>query len=133
MKREKWMEEADELISQILDLKENKKSNEMELDNAKNKLAEILEEHNLQEYQGTTGKCNFVDSERKGLVKDEVEYLENHLYDEDVTKEDIERYVDNTKSALSSLEDEFNDLGSCLDDVCDELESVYKTIYNLNE
>lgn len=78
-----------------------------------------------------TSKTNV--NEKFKSVKDEIEYLENHLYDEDVTKEDIERYVDNTKSALSSLEDEFNDLGSCLDDVCDELESVYKTIYNLNE
>lgn len=73
MAKEKWMEEADELIDQILTLKEDKKACEMELDNAKAKLAALLEEHDLQEYTGSTGKCNFVDSERKGLVKDEVE------------------------------------------------------------
>lgn len=73
MVKEKWMEEADELIDKILTLKENKKDCEMELDNAKEKLANLLEEHDRVEYEGPTGKCNFVDSERKGLVKDEVE------------------------------------------------------------
>lgn len=95
MAKERWMEEADELISRILDLKESKKTDEMELDNAKAKLAAILEEHDLQEYIGSTGRCNFVDSERKGLVKDEVESVVtkvnngeiNHIDMKDITKD----------------------------------------------
>ena len=66
-------------------------------------------------------------------VKDEIEYLKNHLYDDDVTKEDIECYVGDIEDAFESLKDEFDDLGSCLDEACDVLESVYKDVYNLNE
>lgn len=113
IKREKWMEEADELISQILDLKESKKANEMELDNAKAKLAEILEEHDLQEYQGTTGKCNFVDSERKGLVKDEVESAVtkvnngeiSHIDMKDITKDIKVHFLSVKEGGIDEKED----------------------------
>lgn len=78
-----------------------------------------------------TSKTNV--NEKLKSVKDEIEYLKNHLYDDDVTKEDIESYVGDIEDALESLKDEFDDLNSCLDEACDALESVYKDVYNLNE
>lgn len=72
MTKEKWQEEADELIDTILDLKERQKINKEDLDGAKEELADLLAKHNISEYSGTNGKCNFVDFERDGLIKDNV-------------------------------------------------------------
>ncbi|MCI6278083.1 MAG: hypothetical protein MR639_15400 [Clostridium sp.] len=72
MAKEKWQEKADELIDQILDLKEKGKRTKEELDSVKVELVDLLEEHNLSEYVGTNGKANFVKFEREGLVKDNV-------------------------------------------------------------
>lgn len=72
MTKEKWQEEADELIDQILDMKEKAKSTQENLESAKYELTNLLEEHNLNEYSGANGKCNFVNFEREGLIKDNV-------------------------------------------------------------
>ena len=72
MAKERWNEKADELIDQILDLKEKYKSNNEDLQGAKAELVDLLEEHNVSEYVGKNGKANFVDFEREGLVKDNV-------------------------------------------------------------
>lgn len=72
MTKEKWQEKADELIDEILDLKEKGKRTKEDLDSAKLELVDLLEEHNISEYVGENGKANFVDFEREGLVKDNV-------------------------------------------------------------
>lgn len=72
MIKEKWNEDADELIDKILDLKEEVKRKKEDLEGIKFELVNLLEEHNLNEYSGATGKANFVDFEREGLVKDNV-------------------------------------------------------------
>lgn len=72
MKKEKWNERADQLIDEILSLKEKTKRNQEELDNSKSQLAEMLRENNVNEYVGANGKANFVQFEREGLVKDNV-------------------------------------------------------------
>lgn len=72
MTKEKWQEQADELIDKILDLKEKGKRTKEDLDSAKLELVDLLEEHNISEYVGENGKANFVDFEREGLVKDNV-------------------------------------------------------------
>lgn len=72
MSKEKWEEKVDELIDQILDLKEKGKRTKEDLDSAKIELIDLLEKHNLVEYIGVNGKVNFVDFEREGLVKDNV-------------------------------------------------------------
>lgn len=72
MKKEKWEEQANELIDRILDNKESVKYIKDELDSDKSILVDLLEEHDLTEYQGENGKANFVDFEREGLVKDNV-------------------------------------------------------------
>lgn len=72
MAKERWNEKADELIDQILDLKEKKKISEEDLQGAKSELVNLLEEHHVSEYVGKNGKANFVDFEREGLVKDNV-------------------------------------------------------------
>lgn len=72
MKKEKWQEDADELIDRILDNKEQIKNLQDELDSDKTELVELLEEHNVNEYSGSNGKANFVNFQREGLVKDAV-------------------------------------------------------------
>lgn len=72
MTKEKWQEEADDLIDIILDLKEKGKRNKEDLDSAKMELVYLLEKNNRNEYIGQNGKANFVDFEREGLVKDNV-------------------------------------------------------------
>lgn len=73
MTKEKWQEEADNLIDQILDMKETAKTNQENVESAKYELTNLLEEHNMSEYSGQNGKCNFVNFEREGLIKEEVE------------------------------------------------------------
>lgn len=72
MTKEKWNEEADELIDRILDNKEKVKLHQEELDSEKQELTDLLEKYNLNEYTGKNGKANFVRFEREGLVKDNV-------------------------------------------------------------
>lgn len=72
MSKEKWEEKVDELIDEILDLKEKGKRTKEDLDSAKIELIDLLEKHNLVEYMGVNGKVNFVDFEREGLVKNNV-------------------------------------------------------------
>lgn len=72
MIKEKWQEEAEDLIDTILELKENGKRNREDLDSAKMELVELLGKNNATEYVGKNGKANFVDFEREGLVKDNV-------------------------------------------------------------
>lgn len=72
MAKEKWQEEADELIDTILTMKENLKTNKEDLDSCKAELAQLLKEHNVTEYTGEQGKVNFVKFEREGLIKDNV-------------------------------------------------------------
>jgi len=72
MTKEKWHEEAEDLINQVLDLKEKAKQNQEDLDGAKEQLATLLQKHNANEYIGEYGKCNFVRFEREGLIKDNV-------------------------------------------------------------
>ena len=45
MAKEKWQEKADELIDQILDLKEKGKRTKEDLDSVKVELVDLLEEH----------------------------------------------------------------------------------------
>ena len=93
--KEKWQEKADELISSILDEKEQAKDLLNDINSDKTKLAELLEEHNVNEYTGEFGKANFVDFERQGLVKDAVEETVNdvnkgkvnHIEMKDLTKD----------------------------------------------
>lgn len=73
MAKEKWKEKADDLIDRILNNKESIKGVQSELDSDKDELAELLQEHNLEEYESDIGKANFVQFEREGLVKDNVE------------------------------------------------------------
>ncbi|MBE6089863.1 MAG: hypothetical protein E7206_17880 [Clostridium beijerinckii] len=73
MTKEKWQEEADELIDKILDNKEKVKMYQEELDSYKGELVDLLEKQNINEYSGEKGKCNFVDFQRVGLIKEEVE------------------------------------------------------------
>ena len=73
MTKEKWQEEADELIDRILESKEKVKMYQEGLESDKGELVELLEKQNLNEYSGQNGKCNFVDFERVGLIKEEVE------------------------------------------------------------
>lgn len=73
MAKEKWKEKADDLIDRILNNKESIKGVQAELDSDKDQLAELLQEHNLEEYESNVGKANFVQFEREGLVKDNVE------------------------------------------------------------
>lgn len=72
MDKEKWHEEADELIEEILDKKEKSKLNLEDIDCAKSQLVSLLKEHGVNEYIGKNGKCNFVRFEREGLIKDNV-------------------------------------------------------------
>lgn len=72
MVKEKWHEEAEDLINQVLDLKEKAKQNKEDLDGAKVQLAELLQKHEVNHYSGENGKCNFVRFEREGLIKDNV-------------------------------------------------------------
>lgn len=94
MSKEKWNENADELIDRILDTKEKIKNLQDELDSDKSELVYLLEENNVNEYSGTNGKANFVDFQREGLVKDAVvETVDdvnkgrvNHIDTKDLTK-----------------------------------------------
>lgn len=70
--KEKWQEDADELIDRILDSKEKIKNLQDELDSDKGALVDLMEEQNINEYSGSNGKANFVDFQREGLVKDAV-------------------------------------------------------------
>lgn len=72
MVKEKWQEDADELIDRILDSKEKIKNLQDELDSDKGALVDLMEEQNINEYSGANGKANFVDFQREGLVKDNV-------------------------------------------------------------
>ncbi|MBU5486996.1 hypothetical protein KQI77_02305 [Clostridium sp. MSJ-8] len=72
MTKEKWNELADELIDNILNVKEQIKNLQDELDSDKSELVDLLEEHGQTEYKGPNGKANFVDFQREGLVKDAV-------------------------------------------------------------
>lgn len=72
MNKEKWQEEADELVDAILDLKEKGKRDKEDLDSLKMELVDLLESKNVNEFVGKNGKANFVDFEREGLVKDNV-------------------------------------------------------------
>ncbi|MBM7836467.1 hypothetical protein [Clostridium sardiniense] len=72
MAKERWNEKADELIDQILDLKEKNKTYTEDLQSAKYELVNLLEENHVSEYVGKNGKANFVDFQREGLVKDHV-------------------------------------------------------------
>lgn len=85
----KWQEEAGDLIEKILDNKESKKTYEMELENDKAKLSSILEENNLTEFSCEKGKCNFVDSIRTGLVKEEVESVVTRVNNKEIDKIDM--------------------------------------------
>lgn len=95
MKKEKWNEQADNLINQILDLKEQDKRTKEDLESAKCELVELLEENNGTEYVGEYGKANFVDFQCEGLVKDAVEEtvndvnkgIVNHINMKDLTKD----------------------------------------------
>ena len=92
--KEKWQEDADELIDRILDGKEKIKNLQDELDSVKGALVDLMEEQNINEYSGTNGKANFVDFQREGLVKDAVvETIDdvnkgkvNHIDMKDLTK-----------------------------------------------
>ncbi|MGL4107235.1 hypothetical protein [Clostridium sp. LP20] len=86
---EKWKEEAGTLIERILDQKESKKNCEMELENDKAKLSAILEEHNLTEFACKEGRCNFVDSTRVGLIKEEVESTVTKVNNKEIDQIDI--------------------------------------------
>jgi len=94
MKKEKWNENADELIDRILDTKEKIRNLQDELDSDKAELTYLLEENNVSEYEGANGKANFVDFQREGLVKDAVvETVDdvnkgrvNHIDMKDLTK-----------------------------------------------
>lgn len=72
MVKEKWNEQADELIDRILELKEVGKKSDEELCSAKSELEYLLNENNVSEYVGQNGKANFVKFEREGLIKEEV-------------------------------------------------------------
>ncbi|CBZ04436.1 hypothetical protein EXN53_10635 [Clostridium botulinum] len=72
MNKEKWQEEADELVDAILDLKEKGKRNKEDLDSLKMELVDLLESKNVNEFVGKNGKANFVNFEREGLVKENV-------------------------------------------------------------
>ncbi|ACA45419.1 hypothetical protein FDC22_01325 [Clostridium botulinum] len=72
MNKEKWQEEADELVDAILDLKEKGKRDKEDLDSLKMELVDLLESKNINEFVGKNGKANFVDFEREGLVKENV-------------------------------------------------------------
>ena len=95
MKKEKWQQDADELIDRILDNKEKAKNLQDEVDSDKAELAKLLEDHNETEYVGASGKANFVDFQREGLVKDAVEETVNdvnkgrvkHIEMKDLTKD----------------------------------------------
>ena len=89
MDKQKWEEKAADLIERILDYKEKKKDCEMELENDKNKLAALLEENNLTEYSCSKGRCNFVDSTRTGLIKEEVENVVVKVNNKEIDKIDI--------------------------------------------
>lgn len=69
---EKWQEKADDLINDILDTKEKVKGLTEELSDMKEELAKLLADNNSINYSGQYGKCNFVDFEREGLIKDNV-------------------------------------------------------------
>lgn len=73
MTKEKWKLKVDELIDIILEKKESAKIINDDLDGLKSELAELLNENKVNEYIGNHGKANFVDFEREGLIKDEVE------------------------------------------------------------
>lgn len=70
--KEKWQEDAEEIIDRILDSKEKIKNLQDELDSDKGALVDLMEEQNINEYSGSNGKANFVDFQREGLVKDNV-------------------------------------------------------------
>ena len=72
MAKEKWQEKADDLIDQILDLKEKIKSDQEDLNSTKAELVNLLEEQNRNGYNGQYGKCSFVNFHREGLIKDNV-------------------------------------------------------------
>ena len=72
MTKEKWQEQVDDLIDNILDSKDRLKELKESLDIDKSELVQLLGKYNLSEYQGTHGKANFVDFQREGLVKDNV-------------------------------------------------------------
>ncbi|MBU3107173.1 hypothetical protein [Clostridium gasigenes] len=70
--KQKWQEEADELINSIVTHKEEVKLHQESLDSDKQVLTDLLEKYNLNEYSGQNGKANFVRFEREGLVKDNI-------------------------------------------------------------
>jgi len=72
MTKEKWQEDAAEMISNILDFKEVIKNTQMDLDSEKERLANLLKEHHISQFSCEAGKANFVKFEREGLIKDNV-------------------------------------------------------------
>ena len=72
MSKEVWKEKANELIEQILDVKEHIKSSQDDLNSLKSELVDLMEEYNVNEVNCKCGKANFVDFQREGLVKDAV-------------------------------------------------------------
>ena len=72
MSKEKWQEEADELIDRVLELKDSIKRDTEELGSVKYELCELLQNHNAREYSNKYGKCKFVNFVREGLIKDNV-------------------------------------------------------------
>lgn len=95
MVKEKWQEDADELIDRILDSKEKIKNLQDELDSDKGALVDLMEEQNINEYSSANGKANFVEFQREGLIKDAVvETVDdvnkgkvNHIDMKDLTKD----------------------------------------------
>lgn len=72
MTKEKWQEQADDLIDSILENKEKVKMYQECLDSDKQVLMDLLEKHHANEYIGQSGKANFVRFEREGLIKENV-------------------------------------------------------------
>lgn len=72
MAKEKWQEDAAEMISNIIDFKESIKNTQMDLDSEKERLANLLKEHHISQFTCEAGKANFVKFEREGLIKDNV-------------------------------------------------------------
>lgn len=95
--KEKWQEDAEEIIDRILDSKEKIKNLQDELDSDKGALVDLMEEQNINEYSGSNGKANFVDFQREGLVKDNVVETVDSVNKGKINKIDMKDLTKNIK------------------------------------
>lgn len=101
MIKEKWHEEADDLMDQILDKKESINCLMEELGGLKYELSELLEKNNSEEYQNDIAKCKLISFIRESLIKDEVimaisevnKNLSNHINIEKLKKKSGVHFV----------------------------------------